>query len=61
MPRTELHHFDDTPEDCGTTNADFYLRERIALLIDENERLRRIAAELAHQTGRVRWPSLGPS
>ncbi|UFZ01802.1 hypothetical protein LQG66_21055 [Bradyrhizobium ontarionense] len=60
MKRSELHHYDENYEDHrGFPGADFYLQERIALLLDENEKLRRIAADLTSQTQRMRRSSLG--
>jgi hypothetical protein len=46
------------------TTADFPVpistfQEQIALLLDENEKLRRIAADLASQTKRMRRSGLG--
>ncbi|MGC2780555.1 MAG: hypothetical protein WA418_33455 [Bradyrhizobium sp.] len=60
MKRSELHCYDENYDDHrGLPGADFYLQERIALLIDENEKLRRIAADLASQAQRIRRSSLG--
>ncbi|CCD91754.1 hypothetical protein BRAO375_1700025 [Bradyrhizobium sp. ORS 375] len=62
MKRSGLNYFDDAHEDrCGMQGADYHLQEQIALLIDENEKLRRIAAELANQTRRHRRSSLSSS
>ncbi len=60
MKRNGLHYLNDAYEDrCVMQGPDYYLQEQIALLIDENEKLRRIAAELTSQTQRIRRSSLG--
>jgi hypothetical protein len=60
MKHTELHCLDESFDDHhAISRVDFYLQERIALLLDENDKLRRIAADLASQTKRMRRSSLG--
>ncbi|MGJ5206451.1 hypothetical protein [Bradyrhizobium sp. HKCCYLR20261] len=62
MKLSDMNSLDDAHDDQGgLRGSGFHLQQRIAVLMDENEKLRRIASELASHNGRIRRSNLRPN